>query len=275
VYLPDWREEERVLYTITLAALLDTLMPEKVVGSISTVPIGFRTGLQREDHPSVRRNLVRVLEHLDRLRQRSGKTIILALEPEPGCVLETTEDVTRFFDSMKFPHDLRDLIGICFDCCHQAVEFETPAEALENLSASGITIGKVQISSAMRLFEPEVQVLEKLCEPCYLHQAVIRDRNGVLSRYDDLPQALRDHRPCEGEEWRVHFHVPVFLERVDSLQTTRFFIEEALPLLRDDLLLEVETYTWEVLPPDLRTGDVAASIIREIEWVKGMICEEP
>lgn len=267
VYLPDWRDGERVVYTVRLANLLDSWLPEGVQGSISTVPIGFKPGF-RDDDGAVRTNLMLVLEHLDRLRQKNGKTILLALEPEPGCLLETTHEVVGFFDRMAFPDELRRGIGICFDCCHQAVEFETPSQSLKLLTDAGIAIAKVQVSSALRVKNPVRAHLENFCEPCYLHQVVIRDEAGVLSHYSDLPDALREHCAGNDDEWRIHFHVPIFIERMAQYETTGYFIKETLPLIDSHVLLEVETYTWDVLPPERRMASVTQSIIREIQWLK-------
>lgn len=267
VYLPDWRDGERVAYTVRLANLLDSWLPEGVQGSISTVPVGFKRGF-KDEGTAVRTNLMLVLKHLDRLRQKSGKTILLALEPEPGCLLETTHEVVEFFDRMAFPDELRRGIGLCFDCCHQAVEFETPSHSLKLLADAEIAVAKVQVSSALRVKNPDRALLEKFCEPCYLHQVVIRDEAGVLSRYSDLPDALREHRAGNGDEWRIHFHVPIFVESLAPFEATGYFIKETLPLIAANVLLEVETYTWEVLPPELRMASVTQSIIREIQWLK-------
>lgn len=268
VYLPDWRSSARVDYTIRLADLLNIWLPDGIRGSISTVPVGFSNHIREDDLGIVRRNLHSVLEHLDRLRQKSGKEIILSLEPEPGCFLEKTADVAAFFERMKFSAALKAGLGVCFDCCHQAVEFENPSESLELLAETNIRIGKIQISSALRLKDPDRATLEKFCEPCYLHQVVVRDEEGVVRRYADLPEALQRHRSGRGDEWRIHFHVPIFADRMEGYDTTRFFIEEALPLIDQNMLLEVETYTWEVLPPKLRMETATKSIIREIQWLK-------
>jgi sugar phosphate isomerase/epimerase len=266
-YLPDWRDNERVAYTMRLADLLDSWLPENILGSISTVPIGFKRGFC--DHSgTVRTNLMLVLEHLDRLRQKSGKTILLALEPEPGCLLETTSEVVTFFEQITIPEELRRGLGVCFDCCHQAVEFESPPQALKLLADAGIPVAKVQVSSALRMKNPDRALLECFSEPCYLHQVVIRDSAGVLSRYSDLPDALNKHRAGNDDEWRIHFHVPIFVERMEQYETTRFFIEETVLLVDPHTLLEVETYTWDVLPSELRTGHITRSIIRELQWLK-------
>lgn len=277
VYLPDWRYFERVEYTKKLADLLEQWLPEGITGSISTVPVGFRCHInislplfnkgEMGGLGIVRQNLINVLEHIDRLRQKSGKEIILSLEPEPGCVIETTEDVVRFFEQMNFPKGLRGGIGICYDCCHQAVEFEDPGESLALLAGANIRIGKAQVSSALRLNNFDHNILERFAEPYYLHQVVIKNQYGNLTRYNDIPDALLANKVNMGEEWRIHFHVPIFIDNMGTYGTTRFFIEEILPLVDRHILLEVETYTWHVLPPELHTEKVAQSIIREIQWV--------
>ncbi len=268
VYLPDWRTPERTAYTIALADLLADLLPEGVTGSISTVPVGFRGVVRSEDLPLVREQLNGVLLHLSRMLQERGKRIILALEPEPACVLETTDELCRFFEAMAFPRDLQSHLGICLDCCHQAVQFEEPATCLSRLHEAGIPIAKVQASSAIRLIDPDDALLGSYIEPCYLHQVVIRRRDGALLRYPDLPDALAGHPRESGDEWRCHFHVPIFLAGTGTTGTTRRFLDELLPLLPGNTLQEVETYTWDVLPPELRSGTVTDSIIREITWLK-------
>jgi hypothetical protein len=268
VYLPDWRQPERSVYTKKLADLLDSWLPADLCGSISTVPVGFRSCITDRDLEAVRLNLIVVLEHLDRLRQASGKMIVLSLEPEPGCYLESTEDLISFFERMKLPAELSRGLGICFDCCHHAVGFETPAHSLTRLAVAGITIGKVQVSSAPRLINPGGEVLQALCEPTYLHQVVICDTDGGITRYNDLPDALRGHHGRVGDEWRIHFHLPIFLENTPWCETTAPFVEEILPLLGPDTLLEIETYTWDVLPPEMQMESVTHSIIHEFEWLK-------
>lgn len=274
VYLPDWRHFERVIYTKRLATLLDSWLPPSAKGSISTVPIGYRKHIDPAGLRVVKKNLINVLEHLDRLRQKSGKEIILSLEPEPACHLETVEETVEFFEQMAFPEGLREGLGVCFDCCHQAVGFENPSKSLELLSTAQIKIGKVQISSALRVEDFDRMVLEKFCDAVYLHQVVIRQKDGRLLRYDDLPEALVHHRSGPGEEWRIHFHVPIFIDQMEGYGTTRFFLEEILPLLDRDILLEVETYTWHVLPTELHKETVTQSIIREMKWVRAKVDEK-
>ncbi len=266
VYLPDWRFPERLEYTRKLAELLAVWLPEGMTGSISTVPVGFRSAITPQDYPVIQKHIMQALNFLDHLAQKTGKEILLAMEPEPGCVLETTPDVIDLFSRFQFSDSQRSLLTVCFDCCHQALQYEQPAESLQMLADNDIRIGHVQVSSALRLSHPDIRRLERFRESCYLHQAVGRKTHGELIRYHDLGPAIVDS-PSNIEEWRVHFHVPVFMEQTGECDSTRFFLEEILPLFPPDLSLEVETYTWTVLPPDLRKGTVTDSIIREIEWV--------
>lgn len=265
VYLPDWHSRERSEYTKLLADLLAQWLPEGVTGSISTVPIGFRATccekLQRE-------RFLEVLQHLERLRQEKGVDIVLALEPEAGCLLETARDLVSYLERMDFPDPLRERIGICLDCCHHALQFEEPDRMLSLLAGKGIRIAKVQVSSALRLRHEQRELLSRFDEPRYLHQVVIRDGAGELTRYNDLPEALEWYQGRAQDEWRCHFHLPLFVEENEEFQTTRFFAEELLAGLDPRILLEVETYTWDVLPQELRLEGAARCIAREIRWLQ-------
>jgi sugar phosphate isomerase/epimerase len=267
VYLPDWRHPERLRYTKQLAQHLAVWLPEGMRGSISTVPVGFKNCIGPEDGAQVRSHLLAALEFLDTISQTSGKEILLAVEPEPGCVLETTDDVVHFFEKLNLPDNLRPFLAVCYDCCHQALQFETPHSSLELLAVNDIRIGHVQVSSALRLVHSDIKSMQRFCEPCYLHQTVGRRQDGALLRYHDLDQAFAAP-PADVQEWRIHFHIPVFIDRLTDGASTQPFLREILPLFGPDIPLEVETYTWEVLPPDLQTARVTESIIREIDWVK-------
>jgi len=267
VYLPDWRNPERLHYTKKLAQYLAVWLPEGLKGSISTVPVGFKDCIGQDDVAIVRRHLMSALEFLQETAQKTGKEILLAIEPEPACYLETTMDVVRFFEKLKLPGTLRPFLAVCYDCCHQALQFESPADSLDLLGANDIRIGQVQVSSALRLEHSDIKCMQRFCEPCYLHQTVGRRRNGTFLRYHDLDQALS--APADDVlEWRIHFHIPVFVDRLTECSSTQPFLKKILPLFGADISLEVETYTWTVLPPDLQTTTVTDSIVREIEWVK-------
>ncbi len=277
VYLPDWRDPERAWYTRKLADLLAEWLPAGSVGSISTVPVAFRRGFDPDglDAPSdaddwrlVHAHVCNALAHLDALRQSHGVEIVLAFEPEPRCVLETTKEAIAFFERMQLPASRADLAGLCFDCCHQAVEFEDASRSLASLRDAGVRIAKVQVSSALRAVGDEVAALPRFDEPVYLHQVVARDADGALHRFDDLGDFARAE--VAAEEARVHFHVPIFAAHLGPCGTTRGFLEDALPLLAPDMLLEVETYSFDVLPAELRRTSVDESIVRELEWVRDL-----
>lgn len=270
VYLPDWRHRERLEYTRRLADLLASWLPAGERGSISTVPVGFRSALVAADLTAAMDNLAAALEHLDRIAQRTGRQILLSLEPEPGCWLETTAEVVTFFGRLSLPEALRRHLAVCFDCCHQSLQYETPADSLAALARAGIPVGHVQVSSALRLAGPDLGPLAPFCEPWYLHQTVGRRGDGSLVRFADLPEALAAD-PTGVEEWRVHFHVPIFVARLAQCESTRSFLEEILPLFPAGTPMEVETYTWSVLPEDLRIGTVTESIVREVRWAESRL----
>ncbi|HEX7126013.1 MAG TPA: metabolite traffic protein EboE, partial [Thermodesulfobacteriota bacterium] len=236
VYLPDWADDARVAYTDRLALLLAGLLPDGVEGTVSTVPGGFRR--PSADLGRMADGMLRHAAGLHRLRERTGRTIALALEPEPCCVMETVADTVAFFEGRLFSKAararfealtglaggeaetaLRRHLTVCFDACHMAVEFEPPAEALGALAAAAIRIGKVQVSAGLEASlggddRAAIEALRPFADGVYLHQVVER-RGDRLVRYLDLPEALA---AAEGDreprEWRIHFHVPLVRERL-------------------------------------------------------------
>ncbi len=266
-YLPDWRDPERLAHSARLADLLGLWLEGQECGVVSTVPIGFRHA--NADWTEAKRNLVQALAHFDRVAQRTGKNLILALEPEPGCVLETTADVVRFFGELRLGADLRRHLGICYDCCHQAVMFEHPADSLQALAEAGIGIAQLHVSAALQVRGPDLASLQRFAEPCYLHQTVGRTAEGKLLRFTDLDDAIAaevDGRQVQ--EWRVHFHVPVFAPCLDGCCTTQSHLQEMLARVAPDIPLVVETYSFGVLPLALRTNSVVDSVVRELRWVR-------
>jgi hypothetical protein len=266
VYLPDWREPARAEYTCRLADLLAGWLPAGIVGSISTVPVAFRHGFEDEHWAVVRTQLAAVLEHLSRIYDETGVEIALALEPEPRCVLEQTSEAVAFFERMDFPPQLGRFLALCYDCCHQAVEFEDPGASLAALRTAGVPIAKVQVSSSLCARDDEIEALPQFDEPTYLHQVVARTSSGDLHRFDDLPdfaEALKRERFVEA---RSHFHIPIFSEHLGPCGTTRFFLEELLPQIDPEIPFEVETYSWDVLSPELRGEEVVDDIARELTW---------
>lgn len=274
VYLPDWRQLERTAYTRRIADLLASWLPEGGKGCISTVPLGFRTAMNSEGCAQAMENLRRTVGYLAWLRRDTGRHLVLAVEPEPGCVVETTPDLVALFRALDLDDELRPHLGVCYDCCHQAVQFEDPSESLRLLEREEIPVAHVQVSSALRLLGKDLGRLARFCEPVYLHQAVARLEDGSLVRFNDLPEALASEL-AGVDEWRVHFHVPVFVGTLPECETTQPFLKEILPLFRTGISMEVETYTWSVLPTELRSAEVTDSIAREIRWTEGALRGEP
>jgi sugar phosphate isomerase/epimerase len=279
VYAPDWATAERLAYTRRLFDLLVELVPPDVPGSVSTVPVSFK-GFERDaDHrAAVFANLAACARHVEALAERTGRDLSLGLEPEPLCVLETSAETLAFFDAWdaadRDAPRWRRVVGVNYDCCHLAVEFEDAKAALGALAAAGVRLSKLHLSSALRVTPDAAgrQALEAFVEPTYLHQVVAGhpDTGEVYRRYVDLPDALADTAAIgDDEEWRVHFHVPLHASPGAPFLDTRDHLEEALDWLAAApsacAHLEMETYTWEVLPPALRIG-IEDQLVAEYAW---------
>jgi sugar phosphate isomerase/epimerase len=291
VYRPDWLEEERLLYTDALAGILAALLPSEASGSVSTVPGCFKPRAVEAGASAVMADrMVRHASTLVNLERDTGRRIALALEPEPFCVLETVAEAVAFFEAHLFDRvaiarlasltglggsaaeaALRSHLGVCLDACHAAVEFEDPMAAVQALRSAGIAIHKIQVSAGLRVLPPSAAnraALRPFAEDVYLHQVVAR-QGGDLRRYADLAPALADPAAAGCDEWRIHFHVPLFREELGPFHNTQAFLRELLTLQARESVaphLEVETYTWHVLPAEYRGTDVAEDVAREMRW---------
>lgn len=295
VYQPDWRDDARLRYTDRLARQLARLLPSdgSVAGSVSTVPGTYKPEVRgAEDVERMRHQFVRHASTLVAIEQETRRRIVLALEPEPCCFLETIDESVRFFREQLFgPASVRQLraltglgaadaeaalrrhVGLCLDLCHAAVEFENPRDCLLQLADAGIPIAKLQISAGLRIAHMGPAALEALRsyeDPVYLHQVVERGAGGLV-RFADLPEAFASlPGRATPDEWRVHFHVPIFRDDLGVFRSTRDFIETVLAIHRETPVsphLEVETYTWNVLPAALRSASIDSDIARELRWV--------
>jgi len=278
VYLPDWTSAKRLEYTNLLFDLLAQLVPPDISGSVSTVPCGYKELVTTpEEMQMIRANLWKCVEHVARISQQTGRKLHLGLEPEPLCVLETTGEVVHFFDRMRSEHRndprLTEILGINYDTCHLAVEFEEPGNAIRCLQQHGIRISKLHLSSALKVV-PTAEALRALAafaDDIYLHQVVIRNGDGNRTIYRDLKDLLTaDRAPTEGEEWRIHFHIPLHSPPTGLFQNTSDHLLGVLDLLQADPSwcshLEMETYTWEVLPAELKSLDVVDQLAGEYQW---------
>lgn len=292
VYVPTWAQTERLEYTCTLADILVGLLsgqPAEFVGSISTLPLGWPSELGSADLLSrCGQNLRSLADYLERVESRSGRRIVVAIEPEPGCQLDTTDDVIQWFDKELPEPRHRRYLTVCHDICHSAVMMESQAEVIARLAAAGISIGKVQVSSAIvanwggmadgRRREA-LEQLRQFAEDRYLHQTGRLLSSGEFELAEDLPQLIAVESPDglpmgQDRRWVVHFHVPIFLERFGHLATSQDDVLECLGYLGSDQCaaeftghLEVETYAWTVLPASMRKRGLAEDIASEMDWL--------
>jgi len=293
VYQPDWSTPERLSYTARLATVLAEILPAGQAGNITTVPLAYKGAPGRgtpETRTILSRQLAVMAEFLNDLNLTRGRDIALALEPEPDCLLEDTQEAIAWFEDELLHEGIRWLsanrrrtpdeaeallrrhIGVCLDTCHFAVAFEDPLAALFRFESACLRVARVQLSAAIRtsVSEESLNRLAAFIEPVYLHQTKIRRPRGQIVSLPDLtPDTLETARQHKGCELRTHFHVPLFYDGDDVLGSTHtdltppFFAH----VQSQGVPLEIETYTFDVLPPAIRPANIVDSLVRECEWV--------
>ncbi|MCD8535096.1 MAG: metabolite traffic protein EboE [Verrucomicrobia bacterium] len=281
VYRPDWTSRERVDYTKLLFRLLAELADPEAGGSISTVPCPYKEFIHHPDAiQQMRVHLWEMVDYISQLKKTSGKDLHLGLEPEPLCFLETSTELVDFIHSMREMDPLDDRIestlGVNYDTCHLAIEFEEPTSVLKRFVDNNIRISKIHLSSALKV-QPDASRLDALKafrDTVYFHQVISRQSaTGAMRRYRDLDDALElahSNPPQPGEEWRIHFHIPLHSPTNDLFSSTSDHITALLDELTQSQNLchhfEMETYTWEVLPESIRSLDVVDQLVAEYQW---------
>jgi hypothetical protein len=297
VYEPDWRTPERREYTKQVADLLADLAPDGVNPSIQSAPLGFKPRVTGDDVvDAYTANVVDVVKHLVDLEKKTGKVVTLGLEPEPRCYLETTDETVEYFTRHLFSPQTAERLaksaginaadaaaamkkhtGVVFDIGHQSVGYEDIPLSLQKLVDHGVQIVKLQEAAAVympNVTQKTVDALQPFAKTIYLSQTC-QKKDGQTTWFLNLEDAFEAFYKDPGpREWRTHFHVPVFLDDLGAFGTTRFALEQALAFHKKMPLsthLEIETYTWDVLPDHLKTGDIVDYVTRELEWVKGQL----
>lgn len=300
VHAPDWTTTDRLEYTKRLFNILAALLPDNIDGGVSTSPLSYRYWFPSDDAFGLAKeiatnHILEITEQLIDLRRSTGKMLHLDIEPEPDGILETGKEfiewyhnylldagVKRIAAKYVVAHDeaeemIKAHICLCYDVCHFAIGYEPHAEIIKHLGAEGIKVGKIQVSAALKAAMADDQgarfkvreAFASFNETTYLHQVIAHRKDGGLIRYRDLPEALHDSENASVNEWRAHFHVPVFEKDFGILESTRSDIVAVLDLQKSNPFtnhLEVETYTWEVLSDTLKLP-IDQSIIRELDWV--------
>lgn len=293
VYEPDWTTNQRVEYTKSIADILVEITDPDTSPSIQTAPLAFAPNVSDENYIArFTTSVFEVLAHLYHLETRTGRRVKLSIEPEPACYLETTDETVAFFkERMYAPAGVAELaniaqiplseaegaikryLGIVFDIGHQSVGFEDIPQSLEKLVNAGIPIFKLQEAAALWVESLSLDIvpeLRRFTDTIYLSQTSLKTADGIV-KYLNLGEALDAYEANPvPTEMRTHFHVPVFLEEIGPFKTTRFAVQQALAMHRKQPLsdhLEIETYTWDVLPAELKTGDIVDYVSRELEFV--------
>ncbi len=296
VHAPDWTTLERLGYTMRLFEQLAVLLPEGMSGGISTSPISYKHWYASDEqkHQALKKGaeqLTEVVLQLYKIQNVHQKYLHLDIEPEPDGLLENSDEVVHFFKNYLLPIGkkvlksqlhvedaqaedvIKRFITVCYDICHFSLAYEEPLATFQKFKEEGIRVGKIQVSAALKILYKEANmeevwdVLSKFDEPTYLHQ-VTEQVNGQVVTYNDLPVVLQAKKSFS--ELRAHFHVPIFLERFDALYSTQDHILKVIDYIKDDAIsehLEIETYTWDVLPLALKR-ELSESIVREINWLK-------
>lgn len=303
VHAPDWTTQDRVDYTIRLAEILSKLLPKDMEGGISTSPLSYRHWHSEEQRDSVFKkttsHFLEVISQLIEIKNSTGKTIHIDIEPEPDGLLESGIEFINWYNDYLLPlgtslmnerfgwaNDmsakvLKEHAQLCYDICHFAVGYEDHHQITKLLRQNNIRIGKIQVSAALKAAMPAVAVernsvveaFEQFNEPTYLHQVIALQKNGDLKKYRDLSDALLQANDPLTIEWRSHYHVPLFVENYGVLQSTQQDIITLLGLHQQQSLtqhLEIETYTWDVIPDALKLP-MTDSIIREMEWAISLL----
>lgn len=306
VHAPDWTTQDRVDYTIRLAEILSRVLPENMEGGISTSPLSYRYWHLTEQWDEVFKlttsHLLEVVQKLIEIKSDTGRTIHIDIEPEPDGLLESGIEFIKWYDDYLLPmgtsllgkrfgwtdersaDKLKGHIQLCYDICHFAVGYEDHHHVLNLLEQKNIRIGKIQVSAALKASIPPfaderksvIAAFKHFNEPTYLHQVIAKQKNGEFKKYPDLPEAMQQADDPSTIEWRSHFHVPLFVENYGVLQSTQHDIIDVLKIHKQQPLtshLEIETYTWDVLPDALKLP-VTDSIIREMEWVISLLKAE-
>ncbi len=300
VHAPDWTTTLRVDYTIRLFHILAELLPNGMDGGVSTSPLGYKYWYKtdwdlQQAKAIATANILVVTQELIRIKQKTGVTLHLDIEPEPDGMLESGEEYIQWYEDELLPMGkdnlskkfniqadeaerlIKDHIALCYDVCHFAIGYEQHQQVIDELAAKGLKVGKIQISAALKADLPEdidqrdpvKNAFARFNESTYLHQVVAKTSGGNLVRYPDLPEALADMENIAVEQWRAHFHVPIFTEEYDLVKSTQADIVTVLDIYKKKPFsnhLEVETYTWGVLP-DEKKLPLNDSIVRELNWV--------
>ncbi|MGZ5220059.1 MAG: metabolite traffic protein EboE [Chitinophagaceae bacterium] len=303
VHAPDWQTKERVDYTIRIAEILSTLLPGSMEGGISTSPLSYRhwhsPGQQDAVFNKTTSRLLEVILTLIEIKNRTGKTIHIDIEPEPDGLLESGIEFINWYENWLLPLGMvllqerfgwtnemsvkviKEHVQLCYDICHFAVGYEDHEKIFDLLRQKDIRIGKIQVSAALKAGMPAdakdrkkvIDAFRQFNESTYLHQVIALQKNGELKKYKDLPEALKQADDPLTSEWRSHFHVPLFVESYGVLQSTQPDIITVLDLHKQHPVtqhLEIETYTWDVLPDALKLP-MTDSIIREMQWVSALL----
>jgi len=284
VYAPDWTTRDRLEFTLRLFEILSQLVPSGIDGSVSTVPCSFKEFIKSDEQVKAMRDILwRCVDGIADISKRTGKMLHLGLEPEPLCYLETSAETVLFFQQMRadreFDERLSRHLGVNYDTCHLACEFEEPAHAIAQFRQNNIRISKLHLSSALKVLPtPDTRAaLRGFADDVYFHQVIERRPDATLRRYRDLDVALASPPTNDSREWRIHFHIPLHSKPTPVFNNTADHIAGVLQELKEHPKLcqhlEMETYTWEVMPAEMKNRNVVDQLASEYDWTLAQLAK--
>ena len=282
----DWRDPGMTIYITRLAELMAGIAPEGEAVSIATLPGAPIPETGSEDEEVIAANLLDAAALLIRLEESTGVPTRLAIQPEPGFLIGNSAQAVAFFER----HLLSDAavtrvvtatgmpagdvasalpahLGLCYDTGHAAVSFEDAGEALGKLSAAGVPIHRLQLSGALAVASVDQAAREALAGLDATR--IVARRKDETTDQTKLVEALEAGSAADGEEWRIHCHLPCNAEPKKPLAAAA---DPALAVLErhrerpvaPHAALEVET-TGDVTdaPPDAETLAAGLQWVRE------------
>ena len=280
VFQPDWTTPERFEYTCNLFRILALIGDEQADRlTVSTLPASH--SWFHADEERIFSRLDAMSGFLDVLGRQTGRLMQLGLELEPFGHFYDTDGAIRFFNGLRNrsrrPELIERHLGLTYDTCHFAILREEPEFTLSAWEENNIALCKVQFSNALECRicgEEDLERLRQFDDGVYFHQTSILHREGVML-FPDLPNALaygRDYaEEMRDSQWRIHYHIPLYASPETPLKGTEEFILKTRNFLRSrkgpQPHLEVETYTWSVLPDHMKIP-LAAQIARELHYIE-------
>lgn len=268
VFGPSWCDPARLRYTVDCASVLADLLPDRAVyGTISTIALGPRNGWSPADDAAGRALIDSLTETLKALDSVHGRPVTLAVEPQPGCVLETVAEAVGWLAGRVDPR----YVGLCLDACHLAVSFADPGTTVSGVYRAGLAVLKLQASAALQVERPQDPAIRAALVG---RLGPVRERRlggGTLGAAD-FTAALVD---LPGQQpWRLDVHLPLHVKPAAPFRATRKVLRATVAAVIAEAgvaefpLVEVETFPS---PLASAPNGFAADLAADLAWVASVL----